>query len=143
MKFQNFLKAMLIIVVSVVLVSCSKTEKERIIDFNNDVIEWFISPNFMKDMKAKVKTPDQMQEYITSNINRMAKDNGFKDQKETEAAFKKLANDKDLEKLLKETEEKVKPRFMEMQQFQMELMQQTMPELMQAPAPDSTEAKPE
>ncbi len=143
MKFQNFLKAMLIIVVSVVLVSCSKTEKERIIDFNNDVIEWFISPNFMKDMKAKVKTPDQMQEYITSNINRMAKDNGFKDQKETEAAFKKLANDKDLEKLLKETEEKVKPRFMEMQQFQMELMQQTMPELMQAPAPDSTQAKPE
>ncbi len=143
MKFQNFLKAMLIIVVSVVLVSCSKTEKERIIDFNNDVIEWFISPNFMKDMKAKVKTPDQMQEYITSNINRMAKDNGFKDQKETEAAFKKLANDKDLEKMLKETEEKVKPRFMEMQQFQMELMQQTMPELMQAPAPDSTQAKPE
>jgi len=143
MKFQNFLKAMLIIVVSVVLVSCSKTEKERIIDFNNDVIEWFISPNFMKDLKAKVKTPDQMQEYITSNINRMAKDNGFKDQKETEAAFKKLANDKDLEKLLKETEEKVKPRFMEMQQFQMELMQQTMPELMQAPAPDSTQAKPE
>ena len=60
MKFQNFLKAMLIIVVSVVLVSCSKTEKERIIDFNTDVIEWFISPNFMKDMKAKVKTPDQM-----------------------------------------------------------------------------------
>lgn len=134
---------MLIIVVSVVLVSCSKTEKERIIDFNTDVIEWFISPNFMKDMKAKVKTPDQMQEYITSNINRMAKNNGFKDQKETEAAFKKLADDKDLEKMLKETEEKVKPRFMEMQQFQMELMQQTMPELMQAPAPDSTQAKPE
>ena len=143
MKFQNFLKAMLIIVVSVVLVSCSKTEKERIIEFNNDVIEWFISPNFMKDMKAKVKTPDQMQEYITSNINRIAKDNGFKDQKETEEAFKKLANDKDLEKLLKETEEKVKPRFMEMQQFQMELMQQTMPEMIQAPTPDSTQAKPE
>ena len=134
---------MLIIVVSVVLVSCSKTEKEKIIDFNNDVIEWFISPNFMKDMKAKVKTPDQMQEYITSNINRIAKDNGFKDQKETEEAFKKLANDKDLEKLLKETEEKVKPRFMEMQQFQMELMQQTMPEMIQAPTPDSTQAKPE
>ena len=110
MKFQNLLKAMLVIVFSIILVSCAKTEKQRIINFNNDVIEWFNGKTFMTDMKAQVKTPDQMTKFLSTNIGRIAKQNGFKDEKETEIAFKKLENDADIKKLMTETESKVKSR---------------------------------
>ncbi len=135
MKFQHLLKAMLVIVFSIILVSCAKTEKEKIINFNNDVVEWFTNKDFTKEMKSQVKAPEQMNKFMSDNIARIAKENGFKDEKETEKAFQKLMNDKDIKKLLAETEIKVKSRMAEMQQYQMELVQKFHPEMLQQAPP--------
>lgn len=131
MRFLNVFKAMFVIAFAVLLVSCAKTDKEKIISFNEDVVVWLTSNNFTNEMKAKVKTPEQMTNFLNDNVTRIAKENGFKDAKETEVAFQKFSKDPDIKKLLTETEGRVKSRMAEMQQYQLELIKQQHPEMLQ------------
>lgn len=127
MKLQNYFKIAIFALMSVVLVSCAKSEKDRLVEYNTALVTWLTSPNFMDKMKAEVKTVADISPYMEKNMTKIATEQGFKNTKEANDLFKKFANDADVKKLMQETEKKVTPRLEELMKFQLELMKQEEP----------------
>lgn len=127
MKLQNYFKIAIFALMSVVLVSCAKSEKDRLVEYNEALVAWLTAPNFMEKMKAEVKTVADISPYMEKNMTKIATEQGFKNTKEANDLFKKLANDADVKKLMQETQKKVTPRLEELMRFQMELMKQEEP----------------
>lgn len=131
MKFKSVLLSLFFAIITIGLVSCAKTEQDKLISFNEKVYNWLQSPDCMKEIKAN-KTVDALQKFMTTKSETFAKEAGFKDGKEYQQVAEKLKDDKKVNEAIKKYEEKGKAKYQEIRQYFMELMQLQMQQ--QAPA---------
>jgi hypothetical protein len=111
----------MIALVSVLLLSCAKSEKERLLAFQKDLFAWYQSPNFMTDLKSSVHTKEQLGKFLESKGLDIAKKHGFNTSKEISDMMKKYEKDPEVEKFGKEMQSSMQKRYMEMLQFMMSL----------------------
>lgn len=140
MKLRSLFAALFLGLISIGFVSCSKSEKDKVIDAQKLVLEWIKSDNLIPDMKAKVKNPGDLNKYMDEKGLEIAKKAGFKDMEELEKISKKYENDADVKKLVSNLQEVSKTKFQEIMKFQMELMQAEQPMMS---APDQNAPAPE
>ncbi len=128
MKSQNFIKVLFVLIFSIVLISCAKSEKDKVIAYNNDITEWVSSDGFLNELKEKVKTPEGIFQFLEQKRNEIAQKNGFKDYVEAENVIKKYANDEDMRQSLADREAKFSQAMTEkVTKIQEELIKATNP----------------
>lgn len=128
MKLHNIIKLLIVVTFSVLILSCAKNEKDKIIVYNNAITEWVSSPDFISEMKEKVKTPEGIFEYLENKRNEIAKTVGFKDYFEAERIIKKYAEDDDIIQSLSNREAKFSKAMSEsVSKFQEDLIKATNP----------------
>ncbi len=141
MKFKNVLLSVFFAIISIGLVSCAKSEKDKVLEAQKLMLEWVKSDNFIADMKANIKGPQDFEAYTEKRIKEIATKAGFKDFKEMDTITKKYENDKEFKEISKQMEEAGKAKYPELMKFQMELMQQQMPAQEQVtPQPEAAPA---
>ena len=143
MKIRNLFLSVFFTLMTIGLVSCAKTEKDKVIESQKLMLEWVQSNNFVPDMKANIKAPQDLQTYMNKKAVEIAKKAGFKDLDEMIKSSEKFKEDKELKEISKKSEEVAKVKFKEVEQHMMQLMMQQQSQLPQqdqiAPTPTEEE----
>jgi hypothetical protein len=145
MKIKNVFLSVFFAVISIGLVSCAKSEKDKVLEAQKLMLEWVKSDNFIPEMKANIKKPQDFEVFTEKKIKEIATKAGFKDMKEMETVSKKYEKDENFKQIAKQIDEAGKTKYPELMKLQMELMQQQqqqqMPQQEQIAPPATEEPK--
>lgn len=143
MKFKLFILAIFAISFVLVLSSCSKSPRDKILNVYEKVIDWINSENFESEIQAMIdKDPNNFNENYFKKINDIILAGGFKDRNEFDSINSTLMNDPEIKELDKKLRnlysEKLNPLIIKQREKMQEELKKQMQNQQQETPADST-----
>lgn len=132
MKFKLFILAIFAISFVLVLSSCSKSPRDKILNVYEKVIDWMNSENFESEIQAMIdKDPNNINENFQKKLNDFILAGGFKDRDEFDSIHITVMNDPEIKELDKKINNLYSEKYFPLIRKQREKMQEELKKQMQ------------